>query len=479
MLGGASLLFSGNLASSLIILFRNVLIARLISVENFGIASTFAIAIGVIEMLSNVSLDRMIVQAKDGERPDLQRALQGIQVVRGAAGAALMFVLAGVYASVMGLPDIVWAFQLLALYPLLRAFTHLDVFRFQRAMRFAPHVVTQVASQALSLLAVWPLAWFFGDFQVTLWAILAQQAMFLVLSHAFAERRYGIGWDRATFNQAMAFGLPLLGNAVLVFATFNGDRAIIANQIGMETLGWFSVALTLTLAPTTVLAQTLQSFFLPQLSKLQEDAAQFARMAYTTIEAGFLVSAAQAIGFALFGPAVLILLFGSKYGQALEVLIWLAVMQAIRVAKAGPVIVAIAKGETRNPLVANLVRVAFIPLAYWIVAHGGSVMSVAWVALAGEGAALSVSLWRVRRNLKISFRPIVLPALAMAAVLAAVGVDAAFWPPGTALLENVHLAQLGVVAAGLVFLLTLRRLRAYAWARFRSGKARVESQAPE
>ena len=81
MLRKALLILSGNAAASLLLFARNLVIARLIPVEDYGIASTFAIAMSVVEMASQLGLQQMIVQAREGEDPHFQAALQGFTAV--------------------------------------------------------------------------------------------------------------------------------------------------------------------------------------------------------------------------------------------------------------------------------------------------------------------------------------------------------------------------------------------------------------
>ena len=142
MLRTALVILSGNAASSLLLLVRNLVIARLISVEDYGIAATFGIIMALIEMASYLGLQQQIVQSKDGEDPHFQAALQGFQVLRGVAAASVLFVSAGLIARFLGIPEIAWAYQVIALVPLLNAFKHFDIYRLNRAMRFGPMILT-------------------------------------------------------------------------------------------------------------------------------------------------------------------------------------------------------------------------------------------------------------------------------------------------------------------------------------------------
>ena len=66
MIGAAMALLGGNLGVALLKFARNILVARLLSVENFGIAATFAIVFGFIEMLAFLGLDRFLIQTRNG-----------------------------------------------------------------------------------------------------------------------------------------------------------------------------------------------------------------------------------------------------------------------------------------------------------------------------------------------------------------------------------------------------------------------------
>lgn len=467
---GATVVF-GNFAVSLLALARNIIIARLLSVEDFGVASTFALLFALGEAMSDMAVDRLIVQAKDGDERRFQGALHSIQVGRGLISAAALYLLAVPYAYFMGVPDAVWAFQIFAVFPIIRGFAHLDIFRAQRGMRFGPQVAANLGASVISLAAVYPLADEFGDFQVMLWALLIHQMAFLAITHLAAKRAYRLNLDKVVLKRALTFGLPLLGNAVLLFCILNGDRLIVGNQLGMETLGWFAVAATLTLTPSFVLAKSLQSLFLPQLAAVQDAGEQFDRLARATIETGLLIGAALAVGFALLGPVVLILLFGQKYAPALDVLIWFALMHGVRLAKAGPFVVAIAKGETSNPFRANLVRIAFLPVAYVAVQQGAPVVAVVWVAFAGEAASYAASLISLRRRLKLPLAPLAGPFAATAALFLLIAGDAILWPALPAIFSNLHAAQLAIVAGALGLLAAMPALRGFAREQLRARRA--------
>jgi O-antigen/teichoic acid export membrane protein len=381
----------------------------MISVEDFGIASTFAIMLALVEMTSNIALDRLLVQAPDGDDPRLEATVHALQFVRGALGAAFLFAIAGPLATVFRVPKLMWAYQLLALVPFMRGLVHLDMFRSQRNMRFRQSVMAEFGSIVFSTLAAVPLADWLGDFRVMLYVILIQQALYTLLSHCFAERPYRWMYNRPVVRRAVSFGWPLLLNGSFMFAALHGDRVIIGNMFGMEELGWFSAASALTLAPAFICTKTLNSLFLPQLSIIQDRKEEFDRLFLAVAQAAIFLGALFGLFFTVLGPPLIGRLYGEKYDPAMALIILLSIMQGVRICKSAPSLAAIARGETKNPMIANFVRALFLPVAWLVAWTGTQVPAVICVAIMGEMVSLASSLYLLRRILRLPLRALGLP----------------------------------------------------------------------
>lgn len=391
MLYKALLILSGNAAASLFLLARNLIVARMIPVSDYGVAATFALAMGVVEMASTLGLQQQIIQSKDGDDPRFQAALQGFQLFRGVLAGLALFAAAGPFARFLGIPEVAWAYQILAIVPVLNALQHFDIHRLSRHMRFGPLLMTSAVPAVAALALVWPLAIWLGDWQVMLWSIIVQAGIGALISHLMAERPYRLVWDKVVVLGSLRFGWPLLVNAALMYLVFNGDKLIVSRSLGMEALALFAMGMTLTLTPTLVLAGSASNLFLPRLSEAARTP-DFSVEAQQTLQVISLSALLFAMATLLVGGPVVHLLLGAKYEALLPLLIWLALGQALRVMKAGPALVALAMGRTSNAMVANLVRVLGLPVAWLVIARGGDLRDLLLVSLVAEGLALSVSL---------------------------------------------------------------------------------------
>ncbi len=466
MLKKAFLVVSGNAFGSALLLLRNLIIARIVSPHDYGIASTFAISMSIVEMLSYVGLNQLMVVDKDGDDDRFQRAMQGFQVLRGMTSCAILFVIAHPYARFLEIPDLAWAYQIIAFIPLVNGLQHFDQHRLKRHMRFGPSIVTQSVPPLVSVLLLWPIALIYDDYRIMLVSLFVQAGSMVVLSHATAERPYRLSFDLGLIRKATRFGWPLLLNGILLFGVFNGERLIVGRELGMAQLAVFSMAITLTLTPTLVMGGAAQSLFLPKLSAAREDARSFNWLGVAAIEGGLAIGLLLLLGTVLVGGPLVHLLLGAKYEAMLAILMPMAVMQAVRVAKTGASTVALARGRSGNSAVANIFRVLSLPVSWYAVTHTGSVFAVLWIGTAAEALGYAVSLRLAAQRTGLSLRPVILPSVVFALACAAALAEAHLLPPQTGLLANLHWTRWAAAAVIVAGLASLTGLRGYLIRRF-------------
>lgn len=410
MLKSILALLSGNALTSLLLFGRNLLIARLISVEDYGLAATFALSMAVVEMASGLGLQQLIVQNKDGDKEEFQAGLQMFQLVRAIISGVLLFLLAHPIARFLGVEHMAWAYQALAFIPLVRGFEHFDIHRLTRHKKYKPLIYFTLIPALVSVICVLPLHQFFPDYRVMLFAMIIQWVLGVAVSHVYAERPYRLKLDRKTMTLGLQFGWPILLNNFLLFAVLQGDKTIVARELGMTNLAWFAMATTLTMTPLLVISRSQSTFFLPRLSAAQSNNAQFNKLAMMTMQTSLVAGAFLVLGFLLLGEPVVRLLLGVKYEAMIPLLVLFAVHQACRNLKVGGTIAALAKAQTANAMWANLARLTTFPLAwYWAVQYG-NLTYILVAAIAGEIMGFVVSTLLLRRYAKVPLGKLLLPS---------------------------------------------------------------------
>lgn len=451
------LILSGNATAALLLLLRNLLVARLLPVPDYGIAATFAMAMALVEMASAFGLQQQIVQAREGDDPRFQAVLQGFQLLRGLLAGAALFALAGPLACFLGIETVTDAYRVLALVPVLNALQHFDIHRLNRQMRFGPLLMTGTVPALVALIVIWPLATWLGDWRVMLWSILVQAALGTLVSHLLAERPYRLAWDGNIIAGSLRFGWPLLINAGLMFLVFQGDKVIVGRVMGMEALAIFAMGMTLTLTPTLVLAKSAQNLFLPRLSAT-ETGPRFTALSQGCLQGLALSALILAVAVLLGAGAAIQILLGAKYAALAPLLIWFALGQALRLMKAGPAIIALARGHTGNAMAANLARVAGLPLAWLVAMRGGTILDILLIGLAAEALGLLVALWLMLHRTRLPAGPVIRQQSGAVALILGVAGLVPFIPAGALLAPwPVWLGAAGLLATSVLFLPDLRR----------------------
>jgi O-antigen/teichoic acid export membrane protein len=384
LIRGGVWLTAGNALSAGASFLRNIVIARLVSVEDFGIVILLSMTLSAIETVSNLAIDRLLIQAPDGDDPKLQASAHALQVVRGVLGGVAVYLVAEWLAALFKVPQATWAFQVLAIVPVIRSFAHLDTVRFQREMHYRPTFWVDAFPQAISLAIAVPLAYWLRDYSAIVWTMLIQGIVQITITHLLATRPYRWGWERQTVLRIFSFGWPLLVNGLLMFVIFQGDKAIVAVAFSTEVVGWYGAAFMLSMTPAMLVTSVIQSLLLPVLSSSQSNPEEFRLRYVQVVQSCLAIGLLTAAAFAIFGPELLVLLFGSPYREGTEVIILLGLTQGVRIAKAGQFVSAVALTSTKVPLIANLARGAAFFAAIALVAIGYSPTVVAITGLVGE-----------------------------------------------------------------------------------------------
>lgn len=457
----AIMVVSGNAFASIFLLLRNLIVARLVSPENYGIASTFAMSMSVVEMLSYLGLNQLMVIDKDGDNPKFQAAMQGFQVLRGIFSATVLFLIAQPYAAFLGVERVAWSYEVLALIPLINGFQHYDPHRQRRHLNFKPSVLVNSVPAMVSVLVLWPLALVFGDYRIMLFALFAHSLAMVATTHLTASRPYRLALDLTLMKRATKFGWPLLLDGALIFGAFNGERMIVLRELGVSQFAFFTMAFTLTLTPTIVMANSFQSLFLPQLTGAKDDPPAFQRLAIASAESSLAIAVLLVLGASLIGGPLAHALTGPKYVPILSILVPIAVLQAIRMAKNGGNTVALSCSRSSLSMLGNLVRVLSLPVSWWIAVTTGDVLMIVRIVCIAEIVAFVLSMWLLRRWTGVRLKTLTLPVLLTALLCVAAWIDAARTPPNANLLQHLHKEQLVILLLGLGALASMGEMRLY------------------
>jgi O-antigen/teichoic acid export membrane protein len=396
----------GYAAGQLVRFVSNVILARLLFPEVFGLmALTFTFIQG-LAMFSDVGIGPAIVQNPRGDEPRFLNTAWTIGVLRGLAlwiaSAAIALPIARIYEQ----PVLVWLVPVAGLTALLSGLESTSVHWLRRHLRlewltgvdFGCQVLGMVATIALAIVGrrlVGP-----NDLRLV-WAPLGGNLVAsvarVVVTHAFMPGpRNGFLIDRALAGAQLRFGRWVFVSTLLTFLASQSDRLLLARLVSMAEFGVFGIAATLASIPTLAIEKIGGAVAFPALSRMSDrtDFDQVFERARTPL---LLAGAAAASALFACGPPLVGLLYDARYADAEWMVQYLAVGAWLQTLAGANGAALLALGRVNVLAATSAAKFAGIVLFFPLGFHFGGLRG-ALVGLAlSDLARYAVSAWGVSR----------------------------------------------------------------------------------
>lgn len=426
--GQSGLLMSGFALAQAASCLRNAVVGHWLAKGDFGIAAGITLTLQLVEILSDIGVDRLIVQARDGDNRRLMAAAHFVLVVRGIVLALVLAAAAAPAAAFFHAPEAWPAFAAMALVPLIKGFLHLDFRRLQRDLDNRAYVAIECVPQLAALAVLVPALWIEPTFNAVVVVAVAQAGVMVACSHVLARRRFEIGFDRRETSRLVGFGWPIWLSAFPLVLVFQGDRAVVGHMLGLEALAAYAAAFLVTMVPGLIAAKAGNAIMLPLLAQARERNDDFRRQVTLMFEFVTQAACLYAALFIIAGGLLLPFVMGPNYRGLEAVTSWLAIMFAIRMVQAVPGMALMAHGQTRPFLVAGIIRALGLVGVFAAVVFGYGIEGVAAAGVAGELASLIYMSWRLDRVVSglarvcIGRAAVLIPAIGASVAIAA-GLD--------------------------------------------------------
>jgi O-antigen/teichoic acid export membrane protein len=309
-----------------------VLLARLLTPHDFGVAGMVIVFAGIVPIFSGLALGAALVQRSELSEADRSTAFWtgiGLGAVLTAAGIAA----SGAVARFYGQPEVRPLFAALSTSFVLTALgmTHgqllvreLDYRRLElRTM--AGTLAGAVTGVTVAVLGYGP------------WAIIAQLLAATGASTAllwlFSPWRPRFVYSWASLRSLVGFGGNVSGTLVLNELNSNTDNLLVGRFLGASALGTYAVAYNVMLLPFSRLTAPLQEVLYAAFSRVQDDRE---RVLAVWLRVNRLLAAAalpMLAGLVVVAPELVHVLLGDRWHGAIPViriLAWVGAFQALQ-----------------------------------------------------------------------------------------------------------------------------------------------------
>ncbi len=450
-----------NVIGSLLNGVRSIVLARLLTPEMFGLMGLAGIAIRAIETVTRPGVSQALIARQKGFDEAASTAFTML-VLRGLLLAAILAA-AAPWVAVFYEADVLEPMlQVLAAVFVIGGLANINTIARQKELDFRQLTYLGLATSIAGTIVTIAAAFWLRSFWALVIGQIATSGANSVLSYFFIGGRPRFAWNREIARELFGYGKFITGSSIVLFIAMELDSAVIGKLLGIEQLGFYTLAFTIANIATANLSKMASSIMMPAYSKLQDDRPALQRAYLRTLSLVMFVVLPASAGLVLAAEPLLVVVYGTKWLPAVLPLQILAVFGLMRALAAfsgymfegiGLPKVAFQLGLMRLAVIAPLI----VPVTKAFGLRGAAItvtagMAVQWVAgLAYVRRFLGVS---VLRSLAACWRAAWTTALMAVAVFGLMRMI-----PYNTLLGFAVVTIVGVAAYGLLNVGFLKRLR--------------------
>lgn len=335
----------------LIGLLSIMVMARLLTPEDFGIVAPAVATLAIFEAVAISGIKQMIVRQTDLSDSFVNTGWTIGIIVNGAL-AILMIVFAGplleAYTDIGGIWSITSA---VALYLVIDSFENPGLFLLERTMQFGKIMNLRISARVIAAFVTIGSAVILGDYRALIVGVLAYQIILTVLSYAIVGYR-----PRVTLLEWRRYTKPSLlmtsSNAMRNF-TFSGERLTLGSTLAIGDLGFLSVGRDIVRMMMVEIASALNDVILPTLmtGSDNKNGDDEARRLKTMIVSGSLLAVPMGIGLSWYADPIVALILGDQWAPIVG---WVQVLAIggiyMAISEIGVIALVALHAEKRNAL---------------------------------------------------------------------------------------------------------------------------------
>jgi len=390
---GGFWVFSLRVAMQVLTIARLVIVARLLSPNDFGLMGIAILTITTIDTVTQTGFDVALIQRKERIEAYLDSAWTA-GLLRGVILFAFLQLAAPVASSFFKTPSAVPLIRVISLSVLLMGLQNIGIVYFRKELQFSKQFILEFSGRLADVFVAIVAAVILRSVWALVIALLAGGLVRMIMSYIIHPYRPRLSFEMDKIKELFGFGKWILGSTTIALLLNQGDKVLIGRLFGATMLGFYQIAHRLSNLPATEFTMIIQHVTIPAYSKMQEAMHKIKEAYLRVLQVTAFVAAPLAGVILLLAPDLTRAFIGEKWMPAVPPMQVLAIGGALSaiIATAGPVFVAVGKPR----LLTKYQFLQFCVLAillYPLTAHWG-ILGTAWAVVA---AALIASILFLRR----------------------------------------------------------------------------------
>ncbi|MGB2809080.1 MAG: lipopolysaccharide biosynthesis protein [Sedimentisphaerales bacterium] len=311
---GSLILATGTFAERGMRLVRNMILARLLAPEDFGLMAIVLSVLVVLESFTDIGVRQSIIHHQEGNKNEYLNIAWWIQVIRGVGLFIIALLVAPAICRFYDKPELLNLLRVSFLVVIFHGFTSPRLYLLDKEFRFTKALCLIQGSSLLGTAVAISLALYMQSVWVLVIGQVSQITVQCLLSHILCPFRPMLKIDRRYLKELFKFGRGMVGLSFLTVISMQTDVFVLAKLLPSEQVGMYALALSLAQQPVFLFARTIGRTLLPAIAEKQDDKRALCSAVVTILKSILLFGVPIVVLTALGAKTILSVIYGAKYG---------------------------------------------------------------------------------------------------------------------------------------------------------------------
>lgn len=320
-----------NISTNSVSFAVTVVLARLLTPEDFGIVAISAVFVGIVTLFQDLGMGSAIIQRQNIDDDYLSTSFS-VSLLSGVAIAIVLAAVSPLVAYFYGKEVLKYILLFSTIGFILSPFTSIHTTLLTKGMEFRKLALVNILSQILSgIISVMLALLGYGVWSLVAGKIVSQPLL-IPLIWRLVRWRPRLKIVKKCFNDLFGFGSNLLGFNIIHYISSNSDNLIIGKYLGPQALGYYSVAFNLMLKPLPLISWSIGKVLFPIFSTMQDDNERTRVLYLKVMRTISLITFPMMTGLIMVADEFILTAYGAQWGPAalpLKLLCVVGILQSV------------------------------------------------------------------------------------------------------------------------------------------------------
>lgn len=297
----------------------NMVLARLLTPEAFGIVTTLTMIITFAEIFTDAGFQKFLIQhefANDQDREDSTNVAFWSNLIMSLAIWGIIAIFSEPLAKLVGNPGLGYVLIIACASIPLAAFSSIQMALYKRDLDFKTLFKVRLVGILVPIFVTIPLALWLRSFWALVLGTLAQNVVNAVLLTVFSKWKPRFYYSIQKFREMLSFTIWSMIEQVSIWLTNYVDVFIVGTVLSQHYLGLYKTSSTLVGQIMGLITAATTPILFSSLSRLQNDEDEFRRMFYSFQKIVGLLVIPLGVGIFCFSDFVTDILLGDQWTEA-------------------------------------------------------------------------------------------------------------------------------------------------------------------